>query len=118
MIRIYLFFFFFCLFFFFFKQKTAYDIVDCDWSSDVCFKQKTAYEIVDCDWSSDVCSSDLNKILLTTDQSAHYIQANGYWVDVIGNQAEVFRVFGGVGGTSEYLRIDGSGNVGDRKSVV
>ena len=25
------------------------------------FKQKTAYEIVDCDWSSDVCSSDLLK---------------------------------------------------------
>ena len=24
-------------------------------------KQKTAYEIVDCDWSSDVCSSDLNQ---------------------------------------------------------
>ena len=24
------------------------------------FKQKTAYEIVDCDWSSDVCSSDLD----------------------------------------------------------
>jgi len=23
------------------------------------FKHKTAYEIVDCDWSSDVCSSDL-----------------------------------------------------------
>ena len=23
------------------------------------FKQKTAYEFVDCDWSSDVCSSDL-----------------------------------------------------------
>ena len=23
------------------------------------FKQKTAYEITDCDWSSDVCSSDL-----------------------------------------------------------
>ena len=22
------------------------------------FKQKTAYDIVDCDWSSDVCSSD------------------------------------------------------------
>ena len=26
----------------------------------LCFKQKTAYEIVDCDWSSDVCSSDLS----------------------------------------------------------
>ena len=35
------FFFFFVLFFFFF------------------FKQKTAYEIRNCDWSSDVCSSDL-----------------------------------------------------------
>ena len=25
------------------------------------FKQKTAYEIKECDWSSDVCSSDLHK---------------------------------------------------------
>ena len=33
------------------------------------FKQKTAYEIYQCDWSSDVCSSDLNKpkvILIVT----------------------------------------------------
>ena len=28
------------------------------------FKQKTAYEIKECDWSSDVCSSDLNHICL------------------------------------------------------
>ena len=28
------------------------------------FKQKTAYEIVDCDWSSDVCSSDLKPTVL------------------------------------------------------
>ena len=26
------------------------------------FKQKTAYEIKECDWSSDVCSSDLKKV--------------------------------------------------------
>ena len=26
------------------------------------FKQKTAYEIYRCDWSSDVCSSDLNQV--------------------------------------------------------
>ena len=26
------------------------------------FKQKTAYEIKECDWSSDVCSSDLNNL--------------------------------------------------------
>ena len=25
------------------------------------FKQKTAYEIYQCDWSSDVCSSDLEE---------------------------------------------------------
>ena len=25
-----------CYFFFFFKQKTAYEIKECDWSSDVC----------------------------------------------------------------------------------
>ncbi len=30
------FFFFCCIFFFFFKQKTAYEIYQCDWSSDVC----------------------------------------------------------------------------------
>ena len=50
-----------------------------------------------------------NKIFLTTDHAAHYINANAYWVDVIGNAAEVFRVFGGVGGTTEYLRVEGSG---------
>ena len=26
----------YCFFFFFFKQKTAYEIYQCDWSSDVC----------------------------------------------------------------------------------
>ena len=29
-------FFVFCFLFFFFKQKTAYEIRNCDWSSDVC----------------------------------------------------------------------------------
>ena len=28
------------------------------------FKQKTAYEIYQCDWSSDVCSSDLAELNL------------------------------------------------------
>ena len=27
------------------------------------FKQKTAYEIYQCDWSSDVCSSDLESMV-------------------------------------------------------
>ena len=34
------------------------------------FKQKTAYEIVDCDWSSDVCSSDLANTVTTTNKLA------------------------------------------------
>ena len=29
------------------------------------FKQKTAYEIKECDWSSDVCSSDLQATVIT-----------------------------------------------------
>jgi len=52
---------------------------------------------------------DGNKILLTTDTAAHYIQANGYFVDIIGNANEVFRVFGGTNGASEYLRVKGDG---------
>src|SRR5210317_1057053 len=39
----------FIVFVFFFKQKTAYEISECDWSSDVCssdLKQKTAYEFL------------------------------------------------------------------------
>ena len=34
------------------------------------FKQKTAYEIVDCDWSSDVCSSDLRESVVLLDPKA------------------------------------------------
>ena len=30
------------------------------------FKQKTAYEIKECDWSSDVCSSDLDVVMTTS----------------------------------------------------
>ena len=50
-----------------------------------------------------------NKIILTPDTTSHYITANSYWIDVIGNQYEVFRVYGGVGGTTEFMRIDGAG---------
>ena len=32
------------------------------------FKQKTAYEIYQCDWSSDVCSSDLERIFALIDR--------------------------------------------------
>ena len=38
------------------------------------FKQKTAYEIKECDWSSDVCSSDLDSILKEIDVLKQSIQ--------------------------------------------
>jgi len=34
------------------------------------FKQKTAYEILDGDWSSDVCSSDLDPFRMTDPDAA------------------------------------------------
>ena len=36
------------------------------------FKQKTAYEIKECDWSSDVCSSDLYEYAYADDESNGY----------------------------------------------
>ena len=44
------------------------------------FKQKTAYEIKECDWSSDVCSSDLMRLLrrsfLTPRNDNHLLHFN------------------------------------------
>ena len=37
------------------------------------FKQKTAYEIRNCDWSSDVCSSDLCSVLFTRLKSCNLV---------------------------------------------
>ena len=33
----------FFFFFFFFKQKTAYEIYQCDWSSDVCYSDLVSF---------------------------------------------------------------------------
>src|SRR6056300_658279 len=49
--------------FFFFKQKTAYEISECDWSSDVCSSgprlysshiQKSRMPSSACDWNTDL----------------------------------------------------------------
>src|SRR5213593_3088226 len=47
------------------------------------FKQKTAYEMVSCDWSSDVCSSDLPASRVWLEASPFFKQfahAIGVWV--------------------------------------
>ena len=58
-----LYFFFFCFVFFFIFF----------------FKQKTAYEIYQCDWSSDVCSSDL---LTSNRRSTKHRDLAGYKIAV------------------------------------
>src|SRR6056300_862583 len=42
------------------------------------FKQKTAYEISECDWSSDVCSSDLSYAVfcLTSEEHTSELQSH------------------------------------------
>src|ERR1051325_2832869 len=68
------------------------------------FKQKTAYEITYCDWSSDVCSSDLDGgYLLFSDPNANTI----YKYAPNGNaegKLEVFRTPSGYSGAdiAEY----------------
>ncbi|GEM_PF-3224254 len=63
------------------------------------------------DFSIEQNSGDSNKIFLTTDHAAHYIAANSYWVDVVGNSNEVFRVWKGatIDANNEVFRITGGG---------
>ena len=41
------------------------------------FKQKTAYEIVSRDWSSDVCSSDLRKTVFRYEKCMKFANISG-----------------------------------------
>jgi hypothetical protein len=45
---------------------------------------------------------------LTTDQAAHYIKANSYWIDFVGNANEMFRWYNS---TTLSMKIDGSNNL-------
>ena len=69
------------------------------------FKQKTAYEIYQCDWSSDVCSSDLGGLLAGLDESP------GEQVLYQGRTYKAYRGMGSLGamvhGSSERYRQSG-----------
>src|SRR6188508_3374824 len=60
------------------SQERGWDWRDvADFSASFFFKQKTAYELAQCDWSSDVCSSDLvapdgRSIAFTSDRTGQY----------------------------------------------
>ena len=63
------------------------------------FKQKAAYEIRNCDWSSDVCSSDLGEIDEDEEEGG---RGGGEGVA----EGRVWEVWGGaVGGRSEERRV-------------
>ena len=42
------------------------------------FKQKTAYEIKECDWSSDVCSSDLDILISISNKDSNPLPEQNY----------------------------------------
>src|SRR5881275_3389983 len=53
------------------------------------FKQKTAYEIVPCDWSSDVCSSDLCALAPFWSERLHRPELTGYQASARGGVVRV-----------------------------
>ena len=57
------------------------------------FKQKTAYEIYQCDWSSDVCSSDLNCGFFVRGSG---IQGNPARLDKVVEVIDRYKPFGAV----------------------
>ena len=57
------------------------------------FKQKTAYEILTCDWSSDVCSSDLYSIMLLQMALSSLLYLTLYLPHVYRNVLGVFHIF-------------------------
>ena len=65
-------------FFFFFKQKTAYEIVDCDWSSDVCSSDlgqdldKITHHPWDVNGDDQVSQADIDDLLFLAGQSVAY----------------------------------------------
>ena len=65
------------------------------------FKQKTAYEIYQCDWSSDVCSSDLTVPQQLVDSVSHTKVGvhNGFWTSEFKQLLPIF---------IEWLQIEGS----------
>ena len=61
--------FIFCIIFFFFKQKTAYEIYQCDWSSDVCSSDLERF--LD---GEQICSDDY--VFPTTREIINFIENN------------------------------------------
>ena len=92
--------FFYILFFFFFF-----------------FKQKTAYEIYQCDWSSDVCSSDLKKKLKSASVSRVQIERPANNARITIHTARPGIVIGKKGEDVERLRKDVTNMMGIPVSI-
>ena len=61
----------FCFFFFFFKQKTAYEIYQCDWSSDVCSSDLVCfYRLIFRGIFFTLCHKRFNNIIVSKNSSS------------------------------------------------
>ena len=69
-----------CLCFFFFKQKTAYEIYQCDWSSDVC---SSDLALKDSDWNKSKAAR-----LLHIDRTALYNRIKKYDISIPDKEQE------------------------------
>src|SRR5881398_4087775 len=66
---------YFIFFFFFFKQKTAYEMLSGDWSSDVCSSDLHQIAVLEMGWTSDMRpNSPYLWHAVTEDQKADYLR--------------------------------------------
>jgi len=51
------------------------------------------------------------KLFFSVDHNAHYIRGTGYWIDIVGNENEILRVWKGDTSTAacEVIRVTGTG---------
>ena len=91
------------LFFFFFKQKTAYEIYQCDWSSDVC-----SSDLVDNDGDLDVFTGRSDSPALQQVETSEIMlnQGDGTFRDATA-ESGIARAGKGMGSTFADLDLDG-----------
>ena len=84
--------------FFFFKQKTAYEIKECDWSSDVCSSDLKANEFGLYDmlgnvweWCNDWYGKEFSKYPFGADNGIERLLRGGSWMDFANNIRSVYR---------------------------
>ena len=69
------------MFFFFYKQKPAYEIKECDWSSDVC--SSDLHEVIRIGLATLLAGSDIDIVAQAANSQEAVVQAEEHKPDVI-----------------------------------